>query len=143
MPSERVEQGEAMALLVRTGWAQDNEAFRQMFATVFMPDAPPENHQWFNELQRITTSPDNAADLMLALGDVDVSHRLAQVQIPTLVIHSRGDLSAPFEQGKELAAGIPGARFVSLDSQNHLLPECDPAWPTMLQEIDAFLAEEA
>lgn len=50
-------------------------------------------------------------------------------------------MRVPFTAGRELAAGIPGARFVSLDSSNHPMPRSDPAWPVLLQEINAFLAE--
>jgi pimeloyl-ACP methyl ester carboxylesterase len=113
-----------------------------MFTSMFMPDAPPENQAWFNELQRMTTSPKNAANLLRAVGDVDVSDRLAEVRAPTLVLHVRNDMRVPFNAGRELAAGIPGARFVSLESRNHILPESDPAWPALLAEINAFLADQ-
>jgi pimeloyl-ACP methyl ester carboxylesterase len=106
-----------------------------------MPDAPGENQQWFNELQRISTRPENAARLLEELGTVDVRPRLADVRAPTLVLHARRDMRVPFTAGRELAGGIPGARFVSLDSSNHLMPADDPAWPRLLREINAFLAE--
>ena len=138
---EQVEQAEAMEKLIRIGWGQETDAFRQLFAATFMPEAPTENQTWFNELQRISTSPDNAADLMLSLGEVDVSERLKEVRAPTLVIHCRNDMTAPMRGARELAASIPGARFVSLNSANHLLPDSDPAWPVMRQEIESFLAE--
>jgi pimeloyl-ACP methyl ester carboxylesterase len=112
-----------------------------MFTSMFMPDAPPENHAWFNELQRMTTTSKNAASLLRATGEVDITARLSEVQAPTLVLHAVNDTRIPFNAGRELAAGIPGARFVSLNSRNHLLPEVDPAWPVLLAEVDAFLAE--
>lgn len=132
---------EAMITLVRNGWGQDNPVFRQMFASLFMPDAPPENHDWFNELQRMTTSPENAAALLEALGDVDVRASLSKVSAPTLVIHASGDMRVPFEAGKELVAGIPDARFMSLQSNNHLIPESDPAWPRLRDTIFEFLTD--
>ena len=106
-----------------------------------MPDAPPVNQHWFNELQRKTTSPENAADLLSALGDVDVTDRLQEVQAPTLVIHARGDLRVPLSAGRDLAASIPDARFLMLETNNHLMPENDPAWPVCRDAIDAFLGE--
>jgi len=136
-----VRQTEAMITLVAIGWGRDNPAFRQMFTTMFMPDAPPENQTWFNELQRMTTTPKNAARLLRALGDVDLTARLADVRAPTLVLHARDDMRVPFNAGRELAGGIPGARFVSLDSKNHIVPDTDPVWPVMLKEINDFLAE--
>jgi pimeloyl-ACP methyl ester carboxylesterase len=108
---------------------------------MFMPDAPHENQAWFNELQRMTTSPKNAANLLRAVGEVDITDRLADVRAPTLVLHARHDMRIPFNAVRELAAGIPGARFVSLDTRNHILPEGDPAWPVLRSEINAFLAE--
>jgi pimeloyl-ACP methyl ester carboxylesterase/DNA-binding SARP family transcriptional activator len=131
----------ALITLMRTGWGKDNPVFRQLFTSLFMPDAPSENHEWFNELQRLTTTPDNAARLLRALGDVDVGERLSLVRTPTLVAHATGDLRVPFPSGRELAAGIPGARFLQLDTRNHLLPEADPEWPRLLEEIRAFLTE--
>jgi DNA-binding SARP family transcriptional activator/pimeloyl-ACP methyl ester carboxylesterase len=140
MGSEKLtRQAEAMMLLVRMGWGQDHATFRQMFTSMFMPEAPPENHEWFNELQRLTSSPQNAARLIRACGDVDVRAQLAQVRTPTLVLHARHDILAPFNRGRELAAGIPGARFVGLETRNHLLPEDDPAYGRWLQEIREFL----
>lgn len=139
--SELVRQTEAMITLVGIGWGKDNPAFRQMFTSMFMPDAPPENQSWFNELQRISTTPANAVKLLRATGEVDIRHRLADVRAPTLVLHAKNDLRIPFNSGRELAAGIAGARFVSLNSRNHLLPESDRAWPVMLKEINEFLAE--
>jgi pimeloyl-ACP methyl ester carboxylesterase len=111
-----------------------------MFTSMFMPDAPPENQSWFNELQRISTTPGNAVKLLRAAGEVDISDILPQVRTPTLVMHARGDMRVSFDMGRELAAGIPGARFVSLNTNNHLMPRSDPAWPVMLREINDFLA---
>ncbi len=138
---ERIRQTEAMVTLTRGGWGQDNPAFRQIFTSLFMPDAPPDTQHWFNELQRKTTSPENAASLIETLGDYDVSDHLAKVKAPTLVLHARGDLRVPLSFGRELAAGIPDARFQMLESNNHLMPENDPAWPVCWKAIDAFLAE--
>ncbi len=135
------EETAAMVTLMRTGWGKDNPVFRQLFTSLFMPDAPPENHEWFNELQRLTTTPENAANLLRALGEVDVDDRLPLVQTPTLLAHATGDLRVPFGSGRELAAGIPGARFFQLDTRNHLLPENDPEWPRLVEEIRLFLAE--
>ncbi len=138
---KRVEQGNAMKTLVQSGWGMNNPAFRQIFTALFMPDAPEENQTWFNELQRKTTSGANAVSLMTALGQVDVRRELAQVKAPTLVIHCRGDVLQPIKGGQALAKGIPGARFMTLESKNHLMPETDPAWPVCAAAIQNFLAE--
>ena len=104
-----------------------------------MPDGNPEQMQWFNDLQRITTSPDNAVRIMQATGQVDISDLLPRVRVPTLVLHAQNDAAVPFDEGRRLAAGIPGARFVTLESRNHLIVEKEPAWTRLLEEIAAFL----
>jgi pimeloyl-ACP methyl ester carboxylesterase len=128
-----------MVTLVRLGWGQENPAFRQLFTSQFIPGGSKEQADWFNELQRISTSPEDAVRNLIANGDTDVNSLLAQVSVPTLVMHSRDDARVPFDQGRRLAAGIPGARFVSLASPNHLILEDEPAFPRFLQEIRAFL----
>jgi pimeloyl-ACP methyl ester carboxylesterase len=130
----------AMLTLMRLGWGQENATFRQLFTSQFIPGGTKEQADWFNELQRISTSPEDAVRNFIANGDVDVSALLGQVTAPTLVMHARDEARVPFDQGRRLAAGIPGARFVSLASRNHLILEDEPAFPRFLQEIRAFLA---
>ena len=131
---------EAMLTLMRHGWGQENPTFRQLFTSQFIPGGTKELADWFNELQRISTSPADAVRNFIAAGDTDVSALLSQVTVPTLVMHAREDGRVPFEQGRRLAAGIPGARFVSLPSRNHLILENEPAFQRFLQELRAFLA---
>jgi pimeloyl-ACP methyl ester carboxylesterase len=47
----------------------------------------------------------------------------------------------PFESGRRMAAGIPGARFVPLQSRNHLILEDEPAYPLFRDEIRSFLRD--
>jgi pimeloyl-ACP methyl ester carboxylesterase len=133
------EQAETLLALIRQGWGSDNPAFRQFFTSLFVPDGNPEQMQFFNDLQRITTSPENAVRIMQATGELDVSDLLPQVRVPTLVLHAQNDAAVPFDEGRRLAAGIPGARFVTLESRNHLIVEKEPAWARLLEEIAAFL----
>lgn len=130
-------------VLMRQGWGGQHPAFRQIFTSSFFPTASREQADWFNELQRQTTSPENAANILSALGDVDVRSSLSRVRVPTLVVHSRGDAIVPMKDGIELAAGIDGARFVPLESDNHLLLEYEPAWARFVHELDVFLGELA
>ena len=132
----------ALETLMRQGWGRKNPAFRQLFTTAFMPDATVEQMQWFNELQRRTASPDNAANLLRSVTAFDVDDLLARVKVPTLVLHCRGDSVQPFDEGRRLAAGIPGARFVALEGRNHLMLEDEPAWARFLDEVRAFLRTE-
>lgn len=130
---------EAMMTLAKEGWGQSNPAFRQLFTSLYLPDATPAQQEWWNELQRVSTSPENAIRLLRAFSTIDVRPMLAQVRAPTLVPHARDDGAVRFERGRLLATAIPGARFVPLDSKNHLIMEHEPAWPRFLAEIRAFL----
>jgi DNA-binding SARP family transcriptional activator/pimeloyl-ACP methyl ester carboxylesterase len=140
-PSE-VARGEAMLTMIRDGWSQDNPAYRQIFATRFMPDAGPEQYQWFDELQRITCSAKNAERFWRLNGDIDVVALLPEVRVPTLVMHLRNDGSVPFEQGRLTASQIPGARFVALEGRNHIILPHEPAWQQFVTELRGFLAED-
>jgi pimeloyl-ACP methyl ester carboxylesterase len=126
--------------MIREGWGQDNPAFRQFFTTRFMPGASKEQMDWFNEMQRNTTSPETAARLRGLTNNIDVSDLLAGISVPTLVLHCRDDGIVPFDAGRRMAASIPGARFVALEGHNHLILEDEPAWPRFLQEARDFLA---
>jgi class 3 adenylate cyclase/pimeloyl-ACP methyl ester carboxylesterase len=137
------ETAEAMLTLMRVGWGQENPAFRQMFTSQFIPGADKEQADWFNELQRISSSPADAARNVLANGEADVSALLSQVRVPTLVMHARHDARVPFELGRRMAAGIPGARFVPLESQNHVMLEGEPALARFLEELKAFIEPKA
>jgi DNA-binding winged helix-turn-helix (wHTH) protein/alpha-beta hydrolase superfamily lysophospholipase len=136
-------QMEAIETLIRQGWGRKNPAFRQLFTSAFMPDASVEKAQSFNELQRRTTSPHNAAEILRSINDFDVDDLLPQVRVPTLVLHARGDSAQPFEEGRRLAASIPGARFVALESRNHILQQGEPAWARFFDEVRAFLQSPA
>jgi len=133
---------EAMLTLVLEGWGQDNPAFRQVFTSWYIPDGSVEQMHWWNDLQRISTSPENAVRLMIELGKIDVTNLLPQVAVPTLVLHSRDDAAVPFAAGRELATSIPGARFLPLNSRNHVILEQEAAWPRFLDEIRSFLRAE-
>jgi class 3 adenylate cyclase len=140
---ENIEEEEAVITLMRSGWGRDNPAYRQIFASSFIPGANLEQMRWFNDLCRISASPENAVRFREVAGNIDVTDLLPQVQAPTLVLHARGDLRISFDQGRVLAAAIPGARFVPLDCENHILLENDPAWAKFLREVRAFLGVEA
>ena len=134
------ESAAAVITLMRQGWGRENPAFRQLWTTRFMPEATQEQAKWFNDLQRITASPDNAIRIRRVLDQIDVSSLLSRVAAPTLVLHCRNDDAVPFEEGRRLAAGIPGACFVALDGRNHMILEDEPAWPRFMAEVRSFLA---
>lgn len=137
-PSEE-EEIKAEITLARQGWGRDNPAYRQIFTTQLLPDASQEEMDWFNDLQRMSTSPENAARFQDTIGDIDVRDRLTDIEVPTLVLHTRGDIRIPFSEGRRLASEIPDSRFVPLESRNHVLLEGEPAWTELLTEIRRFL----
>jgi predicted ATPase/serine/threonine protein kinase/DNA-binding SARP family transcriptional activator len=137
------ERTEVFLQMVRLGWGQDNPAFRQAFTSLFIPEATAEQMHWMNELQRFSTSPENAVRFINTFYDLDVSHLAPRVTAPTLVLHCTDDATMPHSEGQRLAALIPGARFVSLESKNHILLEHEAAWPLFLSEVEQFLSSEA
>jgi pimeloyl-ACP methyl ester carboxylesterase/DNA-binding CsgD family transcriptional regulator len=137
--SESMRAGRALTEIIRVGWGADTPAFRRLFTELFIPGGTPEQFAWFDELMRRTTRPEIAARIVEAFGDIDVTSRLAQVRAPTLITHSRGDARIPLEQGRMLAAGIPSAQFVELDSLNHVLLEPEPAWCRFQEVLGEFL----
>jgi serine/threonine protein kinase/pimeloyl-ACP methyl ester carboxylesterase len=139
---EEIEQRQAQLTLVRLGWGKDNPAFRQLWTTLYAPDATPEQAQSFNDLQRISTSPENAVRLLNEMGNIDVVDLLPQVKVPTLVLHCRDEAGVPFEEGRLIAGSIPGASFVPLAGRNHLLLEGDPSWAAFVREVRRFIGAE-
>ncbi len=135
-----IKEREAVMTLTATGWGQDNPAYRQIFSSTFMPSASAEDLNWFNEFQRRTTSPENAVRFLSAFGDIDVRDRLSQVSVPTLVIHSLGDRRIPVETGRDIAATIPGAEFLGLESDGHLLLGPEPASHVFVDAVSRFIA---
>jgi pimeloyl-ACP methyl ester carboxylesterase len=130
-PSAR-EQAQLMVSLIRMGWGQDQPAFRRLFTTLFIPGATAEQMQWFDELQRVTTGPETAVRLRQARNRDDVTREATQVTSRALVLHAQDDAVVPFAESRLLATLIPGARFVPLESQNHILLAGEPAWPVFL-----------
>lgn len=138
--SQTVEaQRAALGTLMQHGWGQDNPVFRQIFTSMFIPEGTAEHQRWFNDIQQKAASPANAYRIHKLVGEIDIRHMLPQIDVPTLVLHGRDDQVVPFEEGRILASEIPGARFVPLDSRNHVLLESEPAWEQLLEETRAFL----
>ena len=139
LEGEDLARREAMVTLTQTGWGSDNPAYRQMFTSLYIPGGTAEQLGWWNELQKVTTTPANAVRLQRVLANIDVTDLLRQVTVPTLVAHARNDHVIAIAAGRELAEGIPGARFLELDSANHVLLEHEPAWPRFLAGMRRFV----
>jgi pimeloyl-ACP methyl ester carboxylesterase len=136
---EERDEADLLVAVVRHGWGTSTPAFRRVFASLFLPDAEAEVMASFDELQRASTDAETAARLREMFNAIDVSALASRITVPTLVLHARGDDVAPFDQGRLLATLIPDARFVPLDSRNHILLANEPAWPRFLAELRAFL----
>jgi pimeloyl-ACP methyl ester carboxylesterase/DNA-binding CsgD family transcriptional regulator len=136
-----IDETMTMYKLFELGWGTDNRAFRQVFATQFLPDASHELIDAFDELQRQSASAAEAVRIMQTSVQIDVTRLAERVACPSLILHSRDDGRIPFEEGRLLASLIPGARFVPLASRNHILLADEPAWQAFVREIDAFLGD--
>jgi pimeloyl-ACP methyl ester carboxylesterase/DNA-binding CsgD family transcriptional regulator len=128
-----------MSKLFELGWGTDNRAFRQVFASQFLPDGTPEQFAAYDELQRESGTAADAVRILQTSAQLDVTALAPRVTCPTLVLHARDDARIPFEEGRLFASLIPGARFVPLASCNHILLESEPAWRHFLEEVEAFL----
>lgn len=133
------EQGEAILTLIRHGWGQPGSPFIRAFSSMFIPDATAEQLSSLTDLQRQTTSPENAATIRNAVDRFDVSYLLGNISVPTLVLHARNDGVQPLDQGRKLAAGIPDAEFTMLESANHVILSHEPAWTVLFAELKRFL----
>jgi class 3 adenylate cyclase/pimeloyl-ACP methyl ester carboxylesterase len=129
----------AMKTLMKLGWGSDDATFRQIFTSSMMPTATREQADAFNEIQRLSASPECAVRYLEVVSEFDVRDLLAQVQAPTLVMHVRDDIRVPIALGREIAAGIPNARFVALPGKNHVMLEQDPASAQFLLELKSFV----
>jgi DNA-binding winged helix-turn-helix (wHTH) protein/pimeloyl-ACP methyl ester carboxylesterase len=125
--------------LMREGWGDEHSAFQKMMSLVFLPNASAEQIRWYAELQRVASSPENTVRLRATFDNIDVLDLLPQVRVPTLVLHSRYDNLHPFEEGRRIATSIPSAKFVCLDTENHVPLPGEPAWTHFTREIESFL----
>jgi pimeloyl-ACP methyl ester carboxylesterase/DNA-binding CsgD family transcriptional regulator len=139
---EDVELYETMGAMIRVGWSRPTSEFRRVFTSMMIPDGTEEQMRWIDDLQRMAVDAETA---MLARSHrlvTDSSARLSQLELPTLVLHSRGDRAQPYQRGRDLAARISGARLVALESNNHVVLADEPAWPVFLHEVTQFLAPD-
>jgi pimeloyl-ACP methyl ester carboxylesterase/DNA-binding CsgD family transcriptional regulator len=132
-------QAQVLAQMIEVGWGREAGAFREVFANLLMPDGGKEQLKWIGELQRRSASAETACRLWNAFHAFDIRAEAGKVSVPTLVFHVRGDAMVPFEAGRQVAAMIPNARFVPLESKNHILLPHEKAWSAFRKELDDFL----
>lgn len=141
--SKTAEEAEAARTVLRVmelGGVHDDPAFRQLFTAQCIPDAPAEQSQAFNDLMRISGGTKAGVSVLRALYEVDVRALAPKVRCPTLVLHPTNNLRVPYEEGRLLAALIPQARFVPLQSRNAFLLEHEAIWGVFEEELEAFLS---
>jgi pimeloyl-ACP methyl ester carboxylesterase/DNA-binding CsgD family transcriptional regulator len=134
-----IEEVTVMRKLIELGWGTPNRAFRQVFATQFLPDASIELIEEFDELQRRSSSAHDAMRIFDVTTQIEVSDLARRIDCPTLILHATNDGRIPFEEGRVLAGLIEGSRFVPLESRNHVLLADEPAWRQFMEEVEAFL----
>jgi pimeloyl-ACP methyl ester carboxylesterase/DNA-binding CsgD family transcriptional regulator len=137
------DEEDALLAAIRAGWTAPNPAFRRVFSMFFVPHGSPEQMDWYEDLLRRSTTAEAATRLFRARGGLNVSGLAPQVRARTLVMHAREDGVVPVEEGRQLAALIPSAHFVLLESANHILLEDEPAWDAFLSELEAFLGRDS
>ena len=139
---EDAELYETIGAMIRVGWARPTSEFRRVFTTMMIPGGTEEQMRWIDDLQKMAVDADT---MLLARSHrqvTDSSARMAELDLPTLVLHSRGDRAQNYQRGRDLAAGIRGARLVALESNNHIVLAHEPAWPVFLREVTEFLAPD-
>ena len=140
-PDELVEE-ETYRKMIEVGWAKEDPSFRRVFTTRFIPDATEEQMRWFDDLQRMSTSPANAVASRIARQQVDLEDDLPRITAPTLVLQAIGDRSTTFDNAVSVSSLVPGARLVPLQSRNHILLADEPAWGVFIDEVEQFLEPE-
>lgn len=128
----------AMITIMKNGWGRDDPYARRVFTDAFIPDSTPEQQRWFDDLQRVSCKPETAVRLLTEVGRINIQDLLSKVSVPTLVLHSRGDIVIPFDIGRDIAGRIPNSRFVPMEGRNHILLPGEPAWERFLSEMHSF-----
>jgi pimeloyl-ACP methyl ester carboxylesterase/DNA-binding CsgD family transcriptional regulator len=133
----------AQLKLVELGWGREDASYRQMFAMQFMPGGTLDQLRSLSELQRVSSNPEDAVRILRTAFELQVRGSAPNVRCPTLVLHARGDLRVPFDEGRLAASEIPGARLVPLDTPNHILLAQEPAFGRFFDELRAFVPSAA
>jgi pimeloyl-ACP methyl ester carboxylesterase/DNA-binding CsgD family transcriptional regulator len=136
------EQSKLLLDLTRVGWGGAVPAFRQVFSSIYIPSADEEQKRWYDELQQASSTGEMAARLWQSRTDIDITDAARRIAQPALVLHGRHDRAVPYEEGRRLASLLPDACFVTLETDNHILQEGEPAWSVFLAEVRAFLGDD-
>jgi class 3 adenylate cyclase/pimeloyl-ACP methyl ester carboxylesterase len=133
---------EGIIRMLRLGGREGAASGERVLFSLVAPDASPVARELGLEMWEMSTPGPTAGAIAEASRPIDVTPLLASLRMPTLVVHAERDLVVPLPAGRELAAGIPGARFVVVDTNNHALPPIDAGGRRAQEEIEAFLAAD-
>ncbi len=136
------EQSRLLNDLIRVGWGGAVPAFRQLFSSFFIPSAGEEQKRWYDDMQQASSTGEMAAQLWQSRAEIEISDTARRVTQPALVLHARQDQAVPYEEGRRLASLLPDARLVTLEGNNHILQEGEPAWASFLSEVRTFLGDD-
>jgi pimeloyl-ACP methyl ester carboxylesterase/DNA-binding CsgD family transcriptional regulator len=140
--ADEAEESRLMIELMRVGWGGVVPAFRQVFTSTYIPSAGEQQKRWYDEMQQASSTGEVAALLWRSRTDTDISDTARRITQPALVVHAQHDRAVPYEEGRRLASLLPNARFVSLETDNHILQEGEPAWEVFLSQVRAFLGDD-
>jgi len=133
------EQGKAFLTLIRHGWGKTGGPFVKALTSMYIPGGTTEQIDSLVQLQRQSTTPENAERLRAAIDHIDVAGLLEKIRVPTLVIHARNDGVQPLEEGRKVAAGIRHSQFLMLDSANHIPLRNESAWEPFFGGLKNFV----
>lgn len=131
---------EAMGTMLRLGWGQPDGGYMKSFLSLFMPRSTPEQAAALAQSQLASATPERAVEIREVISRFDIVDLLPAVRVPVLVAHARGDSLHPFSQAKLLMQHLPDARFLPLESDNHILMPDEPAFGVLMDAVDRFLA---
>lgn len=134
------DEAKAFLTMVQSGW-DNRSVFMRAFFSFWLPSGSPEQVKWFTDLQRVSLSRENSVKFRMAVDDIDIVDLLPNITVPTIVFHCLHDRLVPFDQGRRLAISIPNAKFVALESDNHVLLPDEPAWTKFVGGMEEFLAD--
>ena len=110
---------ETFRSMIRVGWAREDPTFRRVFTTRFIPDATEEQLAWFDDLQRMSTSPKNAVASRIARQEVDLADEIPTITAPTLALQAVGDRSTTFDNAVRVCARSRLAAGAAPEPQPH------------------------
>ena len=124
--------------LIRAGWGREGSAFLNAFLALFMPDATPEQVKSIVRIQQQSVSAESAVLLRQAVDRLVAEDDLAHVRVPVLLAHAREDAIHPFSQSQRMAAKLPDARLMMLDTRNHMPLPQEESWEKLMQAVISF-----